>query len=107
MRVRFEERRERQLAGGNPRNSPRESYTFPASDTTKLRAGAGGTQVNLGRSLGSRQRRRGFRWQLRNLALVHRLATAGSIASGDENFPSQNILQVLNITTLLPQFYTD
>jgi hypothetical protein len=39
MRVRFEERRERQLAGGNPRNSPRASYTFPARDTTKLRAG--------------------------------------------------------------------
>jgi len=32
------------------------------------------------------------------------LKTAGSIAFGDENFPSQNILQVLNITTLLPQF---
>lgn len=39
IRVRFEERRERQLAGGNPRNSPRASYTFPARDTTKLRAG--------------------------------------------------------------------
>jgi hypothetical protein len=37
MRVRFEERRERQLAGGSPRNSPRASYTFPARDTTKLR----------------------------------------------------------------------
>jgi hypothetical protein len=39
MRVRFEERLERQLAGGNPRNSPRASYTFPVRDTTKLRAG--------------------------------------------------------------------
>jgi len=39
MRVQFEERREKQLAGGNPRNSPRASYTFPARDTTKLRAG--------------------------------------------------------------------
>ena len=38
MRVRFEERRERQLAGGNPRNSPRASYIFPARDTTNIRA---------------------------------------------------------------------
>jgi hypothetical protein len=38
MRVQFEERRKRQLAGGNPRNSPSASYTLPASDTTKLRA---------------------------------------------------------------------
>ena len=39
MRVRFEERREGQLAGGNPRNSLRASYTFPARGTTKLQAG--------------------------------------------------------------------
>ena len=39
MRVRFEERRERQLAGGNPQDSPRASYAFSARDTKKLRAG--------------------------------------------------------------------
>ena len=39
MRVQFEERRERQLAGGNPQDSPRASYAFSARDTKKLRAG--------------------------------------------------------------------
>jgi hypothetical protein len=58
-------------------------------------------------TLGASQRR-GLSWQLRNFALVHRLETAGSIAFGDEEICcSRNILQVLNISTLLPRFKTN
>jgi hypothetical protein len=50
MRVRFEERLGRQLVEGNPRNSPRASYTFPASDTTKLRAGESDARLSRGKA---------------------------------------------------------